>query len=63
MERNRQWRLDLCLTRGTKNHREHALPLTAAALALLPERREDRDLVFGTGDGAFSGMEPKQGAA
>lgn len=39
----------------TKNHREHTLPLTPAALALLPERRKDRDLVFGAGDGAFSG--------
>ena len=31
----------------TKNHREHTLPLTDAALALLPERR--RDYVFGNG--------------
>jgi integrase len=33
----------------TKNHREHILPLTDAALALLPERR--RDYVFGNGIG------------
>jgi integrase len=33
----------------SKNHREHILPLTDAALALLPERR--RDYVFGNGIG------------
>jgi integrase len=44
----------------TKNHREHVLPLTPAALALLPPRR--RDHVFGDGprktgdpDRGFSG--------
>jgi integrase len=36
----------------TKNKREHTLPLTDAALALLPERR--REYVFGQGIG-FSG--------
>ena len=33
----------------TKNHREHSVPLTPAALALLPARRNDRDHVFGDG--------------
>ncbi|WP_166145422.1 site-specific integrase [Methylosinus sp. RM1] len=39
----------------TKNHREHTLSLTAQALALLPEQREGRELVFGAGAGPFSG--------
>jgi integrase len=39
----------------TKNHREHALPLTEAMLALLPDPREGREFVFGAGAGAFSG--------
>lgn len=33
----------------TKNHREHLLPLSPAALALLPARRNDRDFLFGNG--------------
>lgn len=39
----------------TKNHREHALPLTPQMLALLPEQIEGRDFVFGLGAGGFSG--------
>lgn len=39
----------------TKNHREHALPLTEAMLALLPDPRVGREFVFGAGVGAFSG--------
>lgn len=38
-----------------KNHRDHSLPLTPQARALLPEPREDRDLIFGAGEGPFSG--------
>jgi integrase len=33
----------------TKNHREHQLPLSAFALALLPDRRQGRDFIFGDG--------------
>jgi integrase len=33
----------------TKNHREHAVPLTDVALALIPVRRQSRDHVFGDG--------------
>jgi integrase len=33
----------------TKNHREHTLPLSASALALLPDRRQGRDFIFGDG--------------
>jgi integrase len=39
----------------TKNGRPHLVPLSAQALALLPERREGRELVFGRGEGGFSG--------
>jgi integrase len=39
----------------TKNHREHALPLTEAMLAVLPDPRAGREFVFGAGAGAFSG--------
>ena len=46
----------------TKNHREHALPLTPQMLALLPERIEGRDLVFGLGLWILR-LEPKQIAA
>jgi integrase len=38
----------------TKNRREHIVPLTPPALALLPEPRQGRDFVFGNGVG-FSG--------
>jgi integrase len=33
----------------TKNHREHTVPLTEVALALIPARRESRDHLFGDG--------------
>jgi integrase len=41
----------------TKNARPHDVPLSAAAVAILKgvDRRERRDLVFGAGDGSFSG--------
>jgi integrase len=38
-----------------KNGRAHDVPLSDAALALLPEAREDRGLLFGRGSGPFSG--------
>ena len=41
----------------TKNHREHVVPLSAPALAILQERtRGDRELVFGTGAHGFGGF-------
>jgi integrase len=41
----------------TKNHREHVIPLAPAARAIIAgrQKREDRDLVFGRGQQAFSG--------
>jgi integrase len=41
----------------TKNKRPHVVPLSPAALALVEaqEQRDDRDLIFGRGDGGFSG--------
>lgn len=41
----------------TKNGREHVVPLSGEALAILKDtpRRGDRDLVFGDGVGGFSG--------
>jgi integrase len=39
----------------SKNHRPHELTLPAMAVALLPPRREERELVFGEGEGPFSG--------
>jgi integrase len=41
----------------TKNHREHALPLTPAALALIQAQphRNDRDFIFGDGRRGFQG--------
>ncbi len=41
----------------TKNGLAHDVPLSAPALAVLEglERREERDFVFGAGDGAFQG--------
>jgi len=39
----------------TKNGRPHLIPLPNEALALLPETRDGRDLVFGRGAGGFSG--------
>jgi integrase len=41
----------------TKNHREHVVPLSAPALEILKGRaRNERELVFGTGDRGFSGF-------
>jgi len=41
----------------TKNRRQHELPLSPPALAILEQqpRRKGRDLIFGYGPGAFSG--------
>lgn len=41
----------------TKNHRQHDVPLSADAAAILRgiPKRADRDLVFGEGEGGFSG--------
>lgn len=41
----------------TKNKRQHELPLSAQALTILERqpRRKDRDLIFGIGEGPFSG--------
>ncbi|HTC04902.1 MAG TPA: site-specific integrase [Xanthobacteraceae bacterium] len=41
----------------TKNKRPHVVPLSPAALAIIEaqEQRDDRDLIFGRGDGGFSG--------
>jgi integrase len=41
----------------TKNGRPHSVPLSAAAAAVIAKqpRREGRDLIFGIGDGPFSG--------
>jgi integrase len=39
----------------TKNHRPHIVPLSDEALALLPEKSEARDLIFGIGAGGFGG--------
>jgi len=43
--------------RRTKNGRPHDVPLSRAALEALSghPRRDDRDLVFGEGEGSFSG--------
>jgi integrase len=59
-----QWS-EIDLTRGlielpgerTKNSRRHDVPMAAAVHALLEARKKDngRDLVFGRGDGPFSG--------
>ncbi|MGY4227599.1 integrase [Bradyrhizobium sp. USDA 4503] len=43
----------------TKNHREHIVPLSASALALLPDRRNSRDHVFG--DGPRRADDPQRG--
>jgi integrase len=40
----------------TKNHREHVVPLSAPALKILKGRRNERELVFGSGVGGFSGF-------
>jgi integrase len=39
----------------TKNGRPHDVPLSDAALALLPGPRDDRATLFGRGEGSFSG--------
>lgn len=39
----------------TKNGRAHDVPLSDAAVALLPAARTDRELLFGRGAGSFSG--------
>jgi integrase len=41
----------------TKNHREHVVPLSDAAMAVLEtiEQREGRELLFGSGKGGYSG--------
>jgi integrase len=39
----------------TKNGRAHDVPLSDAALALLPASRPGRELLFGRGNGSFSG--------
>jgi integrase len=39
----------------TKNGLPHDVPLSAAAIKLLPKPREDRGLLFGRGAGSFSG--------
>jgi integrase len=40
----------------TKNHRSHIIPLSQPALAIIAKqrRRDDRDLIFGRGQGGFS---------
>ena len=42
----------------TKNGRPHDVPLSDAALALLPAARDDRTTLFGRGEGSFFRMEP-----
>jgi integrase len=39
----------------TKNHRRHTVPLSGAARTILEARDRDRALVFGRGQGGFSG--------
>jgi len=41
----------------TKNHRDHTVPLSGPALAIIAARprQPDRDLIFGSGQKAFSG--------
>ena len=41
----------------TKNHQPHVVPLSPAALAIVEQQdhRGERDLIFGRGDGGFSG--------
>jgi integrase len=55
-----KYQIDLPAER-TKNHRPHIVPLSDPALALLPTRRQGRDLVFGRGDGGFSGWSKAKG--
>jgi integrase len=45
----------------TKNHREHVIPLSESALAILQRRaRGDRELVFGTGAHGFGGFSKRK---
>jgi integrase len=45
----------------TKNHREHVIPLSEPALAILKGRvRGDRELVFGTGAHGFGGFSKRK---
>jgi integrase len=48
----------------TKNHREHTVPMSKAVTAILKQqmRREGRDLVFGKGQGGFSGWSKAKSA-
>jgi integrase len=48
----------------TKNYRPHEVPLSDQALAILnaAPRRDSRDLIFGAGDGAFSGYSGSKAA-
>jgi integrase len=41
--------------RRTKNHRKHTVPLSNAAKLILSAREQNRPLVFGRGQGGFSG--------
>jgi integrase len=56
-EIDREARLILLPGARTKNGSEHVVPLCDAALAILDtlERKGDRDLVFGSGKGGYSG--------
>jgi integrase len=51
------------ISRATKNHRDHTIPLSAAAKAIIEARPKRvgfdgklRNLIFGTGEGPFSGF-------
>ena len=48
----------------TKNGREHVIPLSAQALAIIQAtpQRANRDLVFGSGDGGYSGWSKAKAA-
>ncbi len=48
----------------TKNGREHVIPLSAQALAIIKAtpQRANRDLVFGSGDGGYSGWSKAKAA-
>jgi integrase len=48
----------------TKNYRPHEVPLSDQALAILnaTPRRDSRDLIFGSGDGPFSGYSGSKAA-
>ena len=48
----------------TRNGREHVIPLSAQALAIIKAtpQRANRDLVFGSGDGGYSGWSKAKAA-